>query len=476
MLPKLEELALQKRVRLYNNIAKINDCEGRLLAELEVYPRPRIFWELEVLGDVECNFPYFAFIDSGLPKISGHLFYIEKPNCSSTSLELGPRQAISGTTPQAFYGDPENEAHKFVFYLPNAIFLEPFDHLHRILTATEEQTSNNKLSNDAKWSLNLPLDENWSLRLRMVNDAINWLEPKQRNVGTLITTVGELYQPRYNATQPETFLTLQTTTLQNALERLNQLSRLLSYANGGYLGPLYIEGQQYTQNPSNPIVPSSAVALAYKTTPIEQLAKSWLTQQSDLAAYINCLPTFERMMQSQTWRETFDFVRIEYFQAMQPGIPWTVVASSVGAALERLSYAILVEDEADSSRKAEHELLFGKPKSSEVWNSPEFKKSDDKPLSKTGIRLSLLLKRVGLTTDRDPDTIQEFLDVRNESVHPKPGNLTDEQRQNCLSRAAQWLDEVLLWRLGYNGKYMSRERWETSIAPRYDLSLRSLDW
>lgn len=50
MLPKLNELALQKSVRLYNNIAEFNNCEGRLLAELEVYPRPRISWELEVLG------------------------------------------------------------------------------------------------------------------------------------------------------------------------------------------------------------------------------------------------------------------------------------------------------------------------------------------------------------------------------------------------------------------------------------------
>lgn len=218
----------------------------------------------------------------------GHLFYIEKPSCSSTSGGIGPKEAISGTTPQAFYGDPENEAHKFVFYLPNAILLR--------LIATEEQSSNDNLSSDAEWSLNLPLDENWSLRLRMVDGASDWLEPKQQNVGTLITTVGELYQPRYNTTQSETFLTLQTTTLQNALKRLKLLSRLLSYANGGYLGPLYIQGQQYTQNPSTPILPSSAVVLAYKTTPIEQLATSWITQQSDLVAYINCLPTFERMM------------------------------------------------------------------------------------------------------------------------------------------------------------------------------------
>lgn len=159
---------------------------------------------------------------------------------------------------------------------------------------------------------------------------------------------------------------------------------------------------------------------------------------------------------------------------MQPGISWTVVASSVGAALERLSYAILVEDEVNSCEKAAHELLFDN-KVNKQWSSSEFKKSDGNRLSATGIRLSLLLKRIGLTSDRDPDTIQDFLSVRNESVHPKPGNMTNEQRHNCLSRAAQWSDEVLLWRLGYNGKYMSRER-RTSISPRYDLSVRSPDW
>jgi hypothetical protein len=40
-----------------------------------------------------------------------------------------------------------------------------------------------------------------------------------------------------------------------------------------------------------------------------------------------------------------------------------------------------------------------------------------------------------------------------------------------------WVDEILLWRLGYDGQYFDRlEHWLTSISPRYDLTKRDPSW
>ena len=50
------------------------------------------------------------------------------------------------------------------------------------------------------------------------------------------------------------------------------------------------------------------------------------------------------MLSISTWVETFYFVLIQYFQATRLG-DWQIAASAAGAALERLSYQILVGDE-----------------------------------------------------------------------------------------------------------------------------------
>jgi hypothetical protein len=57
MIPKIQDLILKKKVKLYNNIAQTNDCVGRLLSELEVYHTPRIIWEFEMIGEANCDFP-----------------------------------------------------------------------------------------------------------------------------------------------------------------------------------------------------------------------------------------------------------------------------------------------------------------------------------------------------------------------------------------------------------------------------------
>jgi len=482
MLPKDKDLLLKEKVKLYNNIAKLNDCEGRLLAELEVYPTPRIVWEFEMLGDAQCNFPFWSCTDSDALLI-GHCFSIEKPIVSGPpAIGLGPLKALKGDTAQAFYGELEDAVHHLTFYLPNTRFQSISKHQDRLLNVLKDPKSNREKGwEEERLYIDLPLDDIWSVSLEIRTDAIDWLS-KHRNRGTFVTTVGQLYQHKYQAMKPETLSELQTITLKNALVRLNHFSRLLSYANGGYTGPLYIEGHRFTQDRSNPWETSSVV-LAYTTTPLEQLCHSWITYESDLRAYIGCLTTFERMRQNPIWEETFDFTLIQYFQAMRGRMAWQVMASAAGAALERLSYTILVEDETNSTKKANCALLFGisgkeRQNAQQRWNLGKGPGQED--ISVTGKRLRLLLERIGITKSRGYDDIDDvplFLEVRNDAVHPRTGSITVEQRWKLINQAIQWIDEVLLWRIGYRGKYLDRiQQRGNSTTPRYDLTLRDSSW
>ncbi len=480
MFPKDKDLILKEKVKLYNNIAQINDCEGRLLAELEVYPTPRIVWEFEMLGNVQCNRPNIK----NLNPLTGYLFSINNPTWGGPPNALGSLEAIRGTTAQALYGDIEDIAHIFTFYLPNTRFQKISIFQNRLVQDLRETESGREVgSSEGGRYIESPVDNTWSIRLDVRSDALAWLDPQNRNNGTFITTVGQLYQPRYDSAQPETFSELQTITLNEALERLKYLSYFFSYANGGYLGPLYVEGQRYSQDQFNRnfVQTSCAVALALQTIPLEQLSSSWVTIESDLMIYMECFPTFERMMQNPSWKETFDFTLVQYFQATRAMTVWQVVASAAGAALERLGYTILVEEQTNDNQKADYELLFDinqRNQAQRRWNLG--KKPGQENISVTGKRLRLLLERIGLTQARghnDIDDVQSFLDVRNDAVHPRVASMTIEQRRQYINQGIQWIDEVLLWRIGYRGKYLDRiQQQGSSTTPRYDLSLRDSGW
>ncbi|MEA5551380.1 hypothetical protein VB713_10390 [Anabaena cylindrica UHCC 0172] len=481
MLPQDKDLILKEKVKLYNNIGKINDCEGRLLAELEIYPTPRINWDFEIIGNVECDVPRSAAFQSvPLNPLKGYSFSIDEPFYSGDySTVIGPVRAMRGSTAQALYGDIDKTANIFTFYLPNTRFQLTSNGQKGLITQTTETATGKQVElKTAGKCIDLPIDDTWNISLEIRNEALEWLKPENRNIGTLITTVGQLYQRKYKATEPETFSELQTITLKDILDRLKNLNWVLSYANGGYLGSLYVQGEQYTEDIFHHVITSCAVAQASQTTPLEQLGYSWITSYSDLTDYLKCFSTFERMIQKTFWKDTFEFVLNQYFQATRP-MTWEITASSAGAALERLSYTILVEEEIDATKKANYELLFDISKNKEAkqyWNLlSKYQKTDEKYLSVTGIRLSLLLERIGLFCDINPDKIQSFLDVRNDAVHPRVGTMTTEQRWTLIRQAIQWIDEVLLWRIGYSGEYLDRSQ-GISINPRYDLSLRDSSW
>jgi hypothetical protein len=141
---------------------------------------------------------------------------------------------------------------------------------------------------------------------------------------------------------------------------LDNLCYLLSFANGGFVAPIFIEGEKYSLDGKE--IPriqsvSAIVRTDHKVTSLEQLGDSWLRSQSSLIDFVSCFGSFEKMLTQPFWKDTFYFVLIQYFQAT-PYQDWQVSASATGAALERLSHAILVEDETDLNKKAKYELLY----------------------------------------------------------------------------------------------------------------------
>ena len=122
----------------------------------------------------------------------------------------------------------------------------------------------------------------------------------------------------------------------------------------------------------------------------------------------------------------------------------------------------------------------------QLWNNGEnngkyVKRKDESGkniyLSSTGIRLSCLLERIGLLQDIEANSIQDFLDVRNDAVHPRQSAMNIDRRLQLIRKALQWIDEVLLWRIGYKGQYLDRtQEWTTPIPQRYNLKLRDSSW
>jgi hypothetical protein len=454
MFPKTKDLLLKKRIRLYNNIAIVPDCQCRLLAELEVtnFSIP--------------NHKLIGYID----KVFRHF-----------------NNAIEGTAARANYEGGLEEAHIITFYLPNTRF--QFTSNSQVCSQRiERETESNReiFKGEEARCIKVAVDNNWTIRLKILQDSLDWLNPENRNTGTLITAVGELYPSKLEESQNPP---LPTISLDSALERLKILSWLLSYANGGYIQPLYVVGCHLNQDQDFSAQIPHAIALASQTTPLERLGGSWVVEDSDIKAYLACLPVLERMMQQPFWQEAFDFILAQYFQAIQPGtVAWQVAASAISAALERISYTILVEEESDTGKRDNNNLLFKDNKNEEeksrykqFWkcNDYSYRSPDGKNsyFSQRVIRLSVLFERIGLDEARDLNLIQAFISIRNNAVHPISSDTTMEERNKLIHKATQWLDEVLLWRLGYCGSYRDRpDNKGYATEQRYKLRLRNSQW
>ena len=72
--------------------------------------------------------------------------------------------------------------------------------------------------------------------------------------------------------------------------------------------------------------------------------------------------------------------------------------------------------------------------------------------------------------------IKDFINIRNNATHSIIRDVVMVNRRNeVIQRATQWVDEVLLWRIGYSSNYLDRSD-GYGIQPRYDISKRNPDW
>ncbi len=458
MLPTPHELLLKHTIELYNNIASSGDCVGRLQVKLQVFPSPRIIWEFESLGDKACE-PEEKDGELKNP-LTGSWFFVDEPFVSSRgwgTLVRQPRVRMKGLARDARYGDLSIQAHSIRFYLPNAQFqrisFEGQGRIEKVIRVEHKEKSWDIGQGTGGRFVTIPLDDSWTIHLETNQEALDWLDPQQENLGTLITTSGRLYHPKEDNMRAQETHEAPSLSMDDALSKITTLAFLLSFANGGYLGPLYVEALRRNGDEFE----HSARVLAYRTTPLEQIGTTWLTTDSDLEAYIECYPAFDRMGGVTPWKESFDLILKWYFQAIQPqdaqsrGKPWPIVANAVGAALERLAVAILVKELGIRG--------LGTPTE----------------------RTRCLLKQIGISKGRgynDIDFVQTFIGIRNDATHPTPNiSVTDDRRNRVLNLAIQWVEETLLWRLGYNGEYRDRSREHYAVTgPRYDLSTRKPDW
>lgn len=120
-----KDLILRDKVQLHNNLAEVNGLQGRLLAELEIWPRGRLMYDFQVLEEHSHNpaLPLSnAFEEIPYLPIHSRFFSIDKPGYGGVRFSEGPSTSIYGNTARATTGDPTDEAHAFDFYLPNTKF------------------------------------------------------------------------------------------------------------------------------------------------------------------------------------------------------------------------------------------------------------------------------------------------------------------------------------------------------------------
>ena len=508
MIPQYADLLLKQKIKLYDNVAKFGVCEGRLLAELEVYPVPRLTWEFEILGNFQegCK-PNWAFTYEDSQTLEGYLFTLEQLTNGGFSSNVGPQHIFRGGAARAIYGYKTESVHSLTFYLPNLRMHQSSNQKKSRKYIKHPDEQENRDAGMEGLYVDAKLDETWRVKLITKEEARVWLDPNQQNRGSLLTTFGELYQLSYNAEKPEARV-LCTMTFEDGVERINTLSSMLSFANGGDAVALFVGGGSYGVG-GLPRSTVAAQAQAYRTRPLEQLGKTWVSPLIDLEKFAECFSAFERMMQQQYWKETYRFVLSLYSQVINPDSwSWTIDASLIGQALERLAFAVLVEEEPNPVMKEHKRYLFTTDMPSDARGKARkyWKSIDPKILeARTETAVKMFLEKIGLTKARghnDVDYVRGFLDMRNDAVHPRPNVQSDSVLSERLSKAVLWVEEALLWRLGYEGKYKNRtQEWDTSDSlpngqsmqeqaaqswqdfqdrlsklPRYDLTTRDPSW
>ncbi|MBI5824314.1 MAG: hypothetical protein HZB18_09825 [Chloroflexi bacterium] len=456
------DFILKDKLTIYDNRAKSGDSLGRLSVTYDIYPAPAIFWEFEtesraidlpkydekgnLISPFECV--YFNLLDP----------FLYPTDELEAHLSLGRR--MTGSTTRAIIGDQTVTGKSFTFFLPNAKFQEAGilgknfvvkEIIYKKSKETEESEELEEFGgNFREGFLEASIGNGVTLKMQTPIESIDWLR-KRRSIGTYITTHGELFVDN-------------DISINDAADLLDDVAFLLSFANGGSIAPLVVKMDQSNFDMEYPTVYTS-----FAIDPIEHIAGTWLDKQSDIDDLLKCFPSFQKMLQSDHWKDNYWLILMWYFQAIQPsgiqikGKPWPVVANALGAALEKLASIILVDEQKISKT--------------------QFKKLTLEDEIRELLR-AIGINNIGPKYDtHDPehgaqDAVWWFKELRNDATHPKSNRKwTGEEANIILDNAIQWVEEILLWRLGYKGGYSDRSRNNKFIpSPRYKIELRDASW
>jgi hypothetical protein len=451
----------QEGIEIFNNVGRQDTLEGRLTIKLMINPVPQINWEFE--SATSNDHLQDPFSDASIRLTSREetdpCLVVENSQITNLKNRMGLPPRNSGNALQVMYGDINAPAHRFEFYIANACFMSKSQLGSLTKTITERDGRIRQRCPDGRAFQAILGD--WMIDLETSQAALDWLEPKYRNRGSMITTSGFLCQVQIDFSKSyELPSNIQAKSLLQVCDLLIHLGWLISFANAGHLGPLYIKAERYTGNRESIIEPVAVAALAYTTSPIEALGTSWVTYSSDLKSFIGCFPAFQRMIMNIAWQEKWMLLLEWYFQATPSRLSsrsktWFTISNALGTLLEHLAHLILVVDETDPTKKQANEKLF-------------------KNTGHSQKRLKRLLARIGVVEEEA--WVEDFITVRNDATHAIIKNtVTPSRRNEVIRRATQWIDEVLLWRLGYSGDYLDRVN-DYSVQSRYDLSKRNPDW
>lgn len=455
-----DSILLKDKLTIYNNLATSGDSSGRLSINYNIYPAPTIFWEFETGSKDE---PKPKYEGSGKLSLPFKSKYLNMPDARvGSSDEISVHKTIGsllvGSTPRVVIGDETLVGKSFSFYLPNADFqkIGMLGHNFRVKETSygESQTSSKFGGWFREGFAEIKIENEFSLNMHTPIESINWLQSR-RSVGTYLTTTGILEVDN-------------AISIYDATKLLDDITFLLSFANGGFIAPLVVTMSQLDFDNTYPSIYS-----AHIIDPVEHIMTTWLDTKSDISKLLECFPAFQKMLNTEPWKSNFHPVLTWYFQAVQPlgvqvnGKPWPVAANALGAALEKLASIILVDE-----MKIVTEDSFRRDK--KTWSFEN--------------KIRNLLEVIGITQvikydTKDPklgakDAIWWFKEMRNDATHPTSDHRWNKEEVNVIGdNAVQWVEEVLLWRLGYQGEYRDRSGGDRfSTLPRYNLDLRDPSW
>lgn len=438
-------------LELFNNIGYLDGHEGRLTLTLKLFPRPQLSWEFQVarLAKESSAISLFEYMNNppirlcswDLPDPALMITEIEKSlnfNINTSSLKGSARVVIEGNQDQEF--------HHIETFLLNTEFL-------RILALDK--------------TMIVDLTQDLCFVITPYKDQLDWMQPKSFNLGCRITAKFEISPRIKNSSKLKSF------TSEESKKMLSHLCSMLSFANAGYIAPCIFQLSALVEDEIEPgkswRIPRNIyteIRTDSLQTPIENLGVSWLhnCHASDLELFLGCFSTFQKTQEGSEWHEKWNLILEWYFQSLpiiegrSSARTIMVCFNSLGCLIEILAYLILVVDEINQTQREENRRLMNSGRSRD--------------------RVKVLMGRIGI--ELNDDEIRDFVNLRNNSTHPIERTLFSLTEQaKILWRGIQWAEEVILWRLGYSGKYLNRQELlnRPSVTNyRYDLTLRSSDW